>query len=62
ARVERINAAGPVAKVSVSSAEFGVELNIELPRERYTELGLARGDTVYVSPRRARVFTPEYVI
>jgi sulfate transport system ATP-binding protein len=62
ARVERINAAGPVAKVCVSSAEFGVELNIELPRERYAELGLARGDTVYVSPRRARVFTPEYVI
>ncbi|HEV3003544.1 MAG TPA: sulfate ABC transporter ATP-binding protein, partial [Pirellulales bacterium] len=30
ARVERINAAGPVAKVSVSSAEFGVELNVEL--------------------------------
>jgi sulfate transport system ATP-binding protein len=62
ARVERINAAGPVAKVCVSSAEFGVELNIELSRERYAELGLARGETVYVLPRRARAFSPEYVI
>ena len=60
-RVERINAAGPVAKVYVS-AEFGIDLNIELPSERYAELRLVRGDTVYVSPRRARVFTPEYVI
>jgi sulfate transport system ATP-binding protein len=61
-RVERINAAGPVAKVSVSSDEFGIDLNVELTSERYAELALARGDTVYVSPRRARVFTPEYVI
>jgi sulfate transport system ATP-binding protein len=60
-RVERINAAGPVAKVSVS-ADFGIDLNVELPSERYAELQLVRGDTVYVSPRRARVFTPEYVI
>ena len=61
-RVERINAAGPVAKVLVSAADFGLELNVELTSERFTELGLVRGDTVYVSPRRARVFTPEYVI
>jgi sulfate transport system ATP-binding protein len=61
-RVERINAAGPVAKVYVSAVEFGIDLNVELPSERYAELGLVRGDTVYVSPRRARVFTPEYVI
>jgi sulfate/thiosulfate transport system ATP-binding protein len=62
ARVERINAAGPVARVCVSSTDFGGELNIELTRERYAQLGLARGDMVYVSPRRARVFTPEYII
>jgi sulfate transport system ATP-binding protein len=62
ARVERINAAGPVAKVSVSAAEFGIDMNVELTSERFAELHLKRGDTVFVSPRRARVFTPEYVI
>jgi sulfate transport system ATP-binding protein len=62
ARVERINAAGPVAKVAVSAAEFGIDMNVELTNERFAELRLKRGDMVYVSPRRARVFTPEYVI
>lgn len=62
ARVERINAAGAVAKVAVTAAEFGIDMNVELTSERFAELRLKRGDTVYVSPRRARVFTPEYVI
>ena len=37
-------------------------LNVELSPERYGELGLKAGDTVYVSPRKVRVFMPEYVI
>ncbi|HVC96933.1 MAG TPA: TOBE-like domain-containing protein, partial [Pirellulales bacterium] len=61
-QIERINSAGPVAKIQVSAAEFGVDLHVELSPERFTELDLRRGDTVYVSPRRARVFAPEYVI
>jgi len=61
-RIERINSAGSVAKIQVSAAEFGVDLHVELSPERFTELDLRRGDTVYVSPRRARVFAPEYVI
>jgi sulfate transport system ATP-binding protein len=62
ARVERVNPAGSVAKVALSNAEFGVDLNVELSLERFSELGLRTGDTVYVSPRKARVFAPEYVI
>ncbi|HEV3005424.1 MAG TPA: sulfate/molybdate ABC transporter ATP-binding protein, partial [Pirellulales bacterium] len=61
-QIERINAAGPVAKVQVSAAEFGVALHVELSQERYTELDLKRGETVFVSPRRARAFAPDYVI
>ena len=30
--------------------------------ERYAELGLKSGDTVYVTARRARVFVPNYSI
>ena len=44
------------------AADFGVGLNVELSPERYCELALKMGDTVYVSPRRVRVFVPEYVI
>jgi sulfate transport system ATP-binding protein len=62
ARVERINASGPVAKIFLMAADFGLGLNVELSPERYDELALKAGDTVYVSPRRVRVFVPEYVI
>ena len=44
------------------SADFGVGLNVEISPERYDELALKTGDTVYVSPRKVRVFVPEYVI
>jgi sulfate transport system ATP-binding protein len=62
ARIERINPAGPVAKVLLRSLDFGADLNVEVSPERYDELALKEGDTVYVSPRRVRVFVPEYVI
>ncbi len=62
ARVDRINAAGPVAKVFLSSLEGGMGLNVEVSADRYVELNLKTGDTVYVAPRKMRVFTPEYVI
>ncbi len=62
ARVERINPNGSVAKVFLMAADFGVGLNVELSPERYCELALKTGDMVYVSPRRVRVFVPEYVI
>jgi sulfate transport system ATP-binding protein len=62
ARVERINPAGSVARVLLRSLDFGVEVNVDLSPDRYDELGLQAGDTVYVSPRKVRVFVPEYVI
>ena len=60
--MQRVNPAGSVAKVFLMAAEFGVGLNVELSPERYDELRLKAGDTVYVSPRKVRVFVPEYVI
>lgn len=63
ATVSQINPTGSVAKVRVLSTEFGVALNIDVSLERYGELNLKLGDTVYVSPRNVRVFMPpEYVI
>ncbi|HVU89527.1 MAG TPA: sulfate/molybdate ABC transporter ATP-binding protein [Pirellulales bacterium] len=67
-RVDRVNAAGSVAKVFVHSEELGVGLHVELSAERYADLNVKAGDSLYVSPRRVRVFVPdgadvpEYVI
>jgi hypothetical protein len=42
--------------------EFGLEINVDVTPERYAELRLGKGDVAYVSPRRARVFVPDYAI
>jgi sulfate transport system ATP-binding protein len=59
ARVLHANPAGAVARVQLLALDFGAEVQAELPRERFDALRLAAGDTVYVSPRRVRVFMPE---
>lgn len=59
ATVERINAAGPIARVVVVADDFGVGIHVDLSNQRYRELGLKIGDRVYVSPRRARMFATE---
>ncbi len=61
ATVTRINPAGSIAKLGLTTGE-GSELQVDLPYERYRELSLHHGDTVYVTARRARVFVPEYEI
>ena len=62
ARVDRIHPAGSMAKVSLTATGFNYGLNVEVSPERYGQLALKAGDTVYVSPRKVRVFVPEYVI
>jgi sulfate transport system ATP-binding protein len=61
ARVVHAYPAGPVARLHLEAAD-GMTLNVEVSPERYRELGLSAGDTVWVAPRRARVFVPDYVI
>ena len=59
ARVLRVHAAGPVAKVALRAEDFGLEIQVEMPVERSTALALTPGEVVYVAPRRVRVFVPE---
>jgi len=59
AKVLQINPAGSVAKVRVVSDEYGLAMNVDLPLDRYGELQLCAGETVYIVPRRVRVFLPE---
>jgi sulfate/thiosulfate transport system ATP-binding protein len=61
ASVQRINPAGSLAKVSLTTPE-GSEIQVDLPLDRFEELQLQPGETVYVSARRGRVFAPDYVI
>jgi hypothetical protein len=46
----------------VYSEAFGVVLNVDLSWDRFNELKLNNGDTVYVSPRQMRVFVQDYAI
>jgi sulfate transport system ATP-binding protein len=62
AKVMHINPARPVVKVRVYSEAFGVVLTVDVSWERYAELRLTVGDTVYVSPRQLRVFVQDYAI
>jgi len=56
AKVEHINAAGPVVKVDLLT-DWGDPVHVELPHERYRALGLKRDDEVFVIPKERRVFT-----
>ena len=56
AKVEHINAAGPVVKVDLIT-DWGDPVHVELPHERYRALGLKRDDGVFVIPKERKVFT-----
>jgi sulfate transport system ATP-binding protein len=62
AQILHINPAGSLVRVQVTAVELGGVILVELPRERFTELKLRTGETVYVLPRHARTFEPEYNI
>jgi sulfate transport system ATP-binding protein len=61
-KVTHVNPARPVVKVRVYSETFGVVLNVDLSWDRFSELKLVPGDTVFVSPRQMRVFVQDYAI
>jgi sulfate transport system ATP-binding protein len=61
-KVTHINPAGAVVRVRVYAEDFGVLLTVDLPPERYRELGLSIGEMVYVTPRQVRVFVQDYSI
>lgn len=63
ARVLHVNSAGSITRVQVDVPQIG-ELSVELSRDRSAELSLKKGDSVFIAPRRVRVFgaDPEYSI
>jgi hypothetical protein len=53
--VTDVRVAGAVVKIEVKDAA-GTPIQVELGRDRYAELRAIVGETVYVKPRRVRVF------
>jgi sulfate transport system ATP-binding protein len=64
ARVTHVNPAGAVTRVQVQVPDIDAEISVELSKDRSAELGLKKGDEVFVAPRKVRVFdpAPEYSI
>jgi sulfate/thiosulfate transport system ATP-binding protein len=62
AKVLHINPAGSVTRVQLHAPDFDLNIHVDMSPSRYAELSLKTGDEVYVSPRRVRVFMPDYVI
>lgn len=62
AQVLRIHPLGSAVKLDVFALDFGVALRVDLPWDRLNQLGLRAGDTVFVFPKRMRIFVHNYQI
>lgn len=59
ATTKHINAAGPLVKVEVVT-EWGAPVHVEMPRERFRDLALNKGEEIYVTPKDLAVFEEVY--
>jgi sulfate transport system ATP-binding protein len=57
ARVVHIVPTGALARVELARGEHAI--HVEISSDRLGELGLAPGESVYLTPRKVRVFVPE---
>jgi sulfate transport system ATP-binding protein len=62
AKVLHVNPTGSTVKVELGTVDDDRVINAELTAERFAELALKPGDIVHVSPRKVRVFMPDYSI
>ena len=62
ATVVHLNPVGSVTRVQLRRADADDLIHVELGLTRAEELGLRVGETVFLSPRKVRVFTPDYSI
>jgi sulfate transport system ATP-binding protein len=62
ARIVHVNPAGSLARVQLVAAEAEGPIRVDLSPSRLAELGVQTGETVYLFPRKVRVFEPDYCI
>lgn len=60
--VQTVHAVGPVVRLELQRIDAGGALEVELGRDRYDELHVQPGATVFVTPRKVQVFIDDYVI
>jgi sulfate transport system ATP-binding protein len=60
--VVHVNPAGSVVKVRLLAEDFGLMINVDLTPERYKDLRLQTGEGVFVTPKAATIFEPDYTI
>jgi sulfate transport system ATP-binding protein len=62
AKVVHLNPAGSVVKVRLLAEDFGLMITVDVSPERFKSLALKPGDGVYVTPKAAKLFIPDYTI
>ena len=62
ARIRFIQGAGAVARLELERLDTMGLIEAEMTRERYRELELREGETVFLHPRNMRVFVGDYII
>jgi len=62
ANVKRVNPTGSIARVGLTATDHNTEIQVDLSMDRFAELKLKPGDSVFVLPKKVRVFMPDYVI
>ena len=60
--IVQINAAGPVVRVTMARRDTAETVRAELSQDEHRRLGLRKGESVYATPRKARVFGADYEI
>jgi sulfate transport system ATP-binding protein len=60
-RILHINPAGPLVKVEIRSRQ-GNSVMVELSQERYQQLGLRKGEEVFVCPKSLELAAQDYAI
>jgi sulfate/thiosulfate transport system ATP-binding protein len=55
AQIKHINSAGPLVKVE-AVAEWGDPVHVEMPQDRFRDLQLTRGESVFIVPKEVKVF------
>jgi sulfate/thiosulfate transport system ATP-binding protein len=55
AQIKHINSAGPLVKVE-AVAEWGDSVHVEMPQDRFRDLQLTRGESVFIVPKDVKVF------
>jgi sulfate/thiosulfate transport system ATP-binding protein len=54
--VRHIRAFGPVVRLELDRTEDGGSIEAHIPRAQYEQLGISKGQRVFVSPTSVRVF------